>query len=421
MVARHSISIRVVNPAVLVAALLLLTPARAVAQTAADLFAGQSVDEVWVHINSRDWQLLKAQYQLNTFYPCDVQWRNVRVYNAGCRSRGSGSRNGTKPGLDIQFDRYVSGQRFLGLSNLILDNMWQDPSMLQERLTMWAFQQVGVAASREAAVKLFVGGDRQFVGVYNVVEVVDSTFLQRAFNTPDAYLYEYRWVDVYNFENLGNELEPYAARFAARTHENESTFALYAPIRDLIALMNDAPLDRIGEALDLQALVSQLAVENYVSDSDGLLGNWGLNNFYLARTPGAATRVIPWDKDAEFVDFTLLPRHNFEYNVLATKIWEDSAAQRQYLQVLLNLSELGPALQDEFEREAAQIVEFAHADMLKIPTNPEFDAAVDQVRAFLRDRPAIVRFYVNQLAPDLAPQPVPGVSGSSPSRNRRSR
>jgi len=421
MVARHSISARVVNAAVAVAATLMLIPARAVAQTAGEFFAGQSVEDVWVHINSRDWQLLRSQFQLNTFYPCDVQWRSVRVYNAGCRSRGSGSRNPIKPGLDIDFDRYVSGQRFLGFAELVLDNLWQDPSMLQERLTMWAFQRVGVPAPREAHIKLFVGGDRRFMGVYTAVEAIDSTFLARAFGTPGAYLYEYRWVDVYNFENLGNELEPYAARFAPRTHENESTFALYAPIRDLVALINDAPLDRIGEALDLRLLTSQLAVENYVSDWDGLLGYAGLNNFYLTLTPGAAARVIPWDKDVEFVDFALPPWHNVEFNVLARKIWDDPTVVRQYLRVLLDLSNLGQALQDEFQREASQIDAFAHADPLKAQTNAEYDAAVEHLRAFLRDRPAIVRDYVNRLAPDLATEPVSGVSGSSRFRNPGSR
>lgn len=421
MVARHSISVRVVNAAAVVAAMLMLVPARAAAQTAGEFFAGESVEDVWVHINSRDWQLLRLHFDQNTFYPCDVQWRSVRVYNAGCRSRGSGSRSSTKPGLDIKFDRYVTGQRFLGLAELVLDNLWQDPSMLQERLTMGAFQRVGVAAPREAHIKLFVGSAGQFMGVYTAVEAIDSAFLLRTFNTPNAYLYEYRWLDVYNFENLGIELEPYAARFEARTHETESMFALYAPIRDLIELFNEAPIDRIGEALDLGSLTRQLAVENYVSDWDGLLGNWGLNNFYLTLMPGAPARLIPWDKDVEFIDFTLPPDHSVESNILAQKIWGDPGVRRQYLQALLDLAALGPALQDEFERIASQIEALAHVDPVKPQTNADFDAAVEQVRAFLRDRPAIVRAFVNRLAPDLAPAPVPGVSDSFRFRSRGSR
>lgn len=52
--------------------------------------------------------------------------------NAGIRSRGRGSRSGTKPGLRVDFDRYASDQTFLGLKSFILDNLTQDPSGVHE-------------------------------------------------------------------------------------------------------------------------------------------------------------------------------------------------------------------------------------------------------------------------------------------------
>jgi len=381
--------------------ILAATPASTAAQTVDEFFAGQSVEDLWVHINSRDWQTLRARANENTFYPCDVQWRSVRVYNAGCRSRGGGSRTGIKPGLDVDFDRYVTAQRFLGLSELVLDNLWQDDALLQERVTMSAFRRVGIAAPREAHVRLFVGSARQFMGLYTVVEAIDLSFLQRAFGVSDAYLYEYHWNDVYHFEDLGNELEPYALRFEARTHEHESMFGLYSPIRELIAVINDAPLERIGEVLDLPLLINYLAVDNYLGDWDGLLGYAGLNNFYLMRVPGALSKLIPWDKDVEFYDVLMPPRHNFEYNVLASKIWADPLAVRQYLRVLLDLAASNQAIQDEFEREFAQIEAVALADPWKRQTNAEFEAKIEELRLFFQQRPAVVRGYVEQLSPEL--------------------
>ena len=53
--------------------------------------------------------------------------------NAGIRSRGTGSRSGAKPGLRLDFDRYKSDQRFLGLKSLVLRNSTQDATNMHER------------------------------------------------------------------------------------------------------------------------------------------------------------------------------------------------------------------------------------------------------------------------------------------------
>lgn len=51
------------------------------------------------------------------------------------RSRGSSSRNGVKPGPLVKF-----GQEFIGLKALVLDNFWQEPTMIRERISMQVFQ-----------------------------------------------------------------------------------------------------------------------------------------------------------------------------------------------------------------------------------------------------------------------------------------
>jgi spore coat protein CotH len=111
--------------------------------SADDLFDGSTLHDVWIHINSRDWAQLRATPEADTYYPCDFEWRALEAYNAGCRSRGNYTRNGIKPGLRVEFEHYVTGQTFLGLTSLVLDNFWQDPSMLKERIVMQLFQRMG--------------------------------------------------------------------------------------------------------------------------------------------------------------------------------------------------------------------------------------------------------------------------------------
>src|SRR5262245_24900156 len=99
----------VVRLSVVVIALLLAFGVRPLwAQTADDLFDPQTLQEIRLSINSMDMQSLEANYLDNTYYTADLHWRNLRIRNVGIRSRGSASRSGSKPGIQIDMDRYVS-------------------------------------------------------------------------------------------------------------------------------------------------------------------------------------------------------------------------------------------------------------------------------------------------------------------------
>src|ERR1041385_926399 len=89
-------------------------------------FDDSQVQSVFFTINSRDWESLKENYLDNTYYPSDFKWNSTTVRNIGIRSGGTGSRSGVKPGLRVDFDRYVTDQKFLGLKSFILRNNTQD-------------------------------------------------------------------------------------------------------------------------------------------------------------------------------------------------------------------------------------------------------------------------------------------------------
>src|SRR5262249_42719390 len=120
----------------------------AAAQTdpAAPFFDDSIVHDLKITINSRDWQSLKDHWQENTYYPCDFKWQDITVRNIGIRSRGTGSRSGTKPGLRVDFDRYTTDQKFLGLKSFVLRNNTQDASNLREITSMAFFRRMGIRA-----------------------------------------------------------------------------------------------------------------------------------------------------------------------------------------------------------------------------------------------------------------------------------
>jgi spore coat protein CotH len=126
------------------------------------------------------------------------------VRNAGVRSRGNASRSDVKLGLRVDFNRYVSGQKFLGLKSFVLKNLWQDASMMHERLAMALFARMGHPAPRETFCRLYI--NNEFQGLYAIVESVDSTFLTRNFGEDNGYLYSYQLQSVFQGEYLGEDL-----------------------------------------------------------------------------------------------------------------------------------------------------------------------------------------------------------------------
>ena len=53
--------------------------------------------------------------------------------------------------------------------------------------------------------------------------------------------------------------------------------------------------------LDLEAFVRHVAVEAFLAEIDGVLGDWGMNNFYLYRFERTTrSTLVPWDKSEAF-------------------------------------------------------------------------------------------------------------------------
>jgi spore coat protein CotH len=391
----RSARLRCILAALALAAGMPLSPA---AQSAADLFDGRTLHDVRLFINSRDLQRLRQGFDQNTMYPADLHWQNLRVRNVGIRSRGAESRSATKPGLQIEFAHYATGQRFLGMETLVLDNLWQDPSLVREFVAMGLFRRAGVPAPRVSLGRLFINNAYQ--GVYGIVEGVDRSFLERTFNDRNGYLFEFHHqADAFTAQYLGAGFAPYKTRFEARTHGREPDTMLYSPIVDLFREIN-APDDavwreRVDARLDLDALLPHLAVESFLAEADGLTGSFsGMNNFYLYRpADDARHRLIPWDRDLSFFEHDWSVTPNFEQNELFRRLVAYADVRDRYVRALENCLRLAAEddwLAAEIDRAVSLVADAAYADRRKRDSNAAFDEAAAFLREFARRRPADV-------------------------------
>lgn len=395
---------------------LLAGPARGLhAQGASDLLNPQVLHRLDLELHTADWARLKEDFRENKYYPVDLTWNGQTVRNAGIRSRGFGSRSGTKPALKIDFDHYATAQSFLGLKSIVLDNLTQDSSGVHETVASWFFSRVAIPAPRATHAVLYVGG--AYAGLYAMVEPVDKTMLARVFGSAGddlqngGYLYEFHKVAEWRLSYLGSALEPYKAYFTAKTHETKSDEEKYRPIEALIRLINETPsssiVETVGPYLDLTGLVRYLAVQNFLGENDGFLGEWGANNFYLYRREDKPQHVIiAWDDDLTFwgPTYDLLSFH--DSNVLMRKLMEVPELRALYLSTLLEsavaAAEVSPAttigaLEAEIRRELDLVSVAMRADTAKPYTETEVQTASDLMRQYGAQRVTFVLCEVERL------------------------
>jgi spore coat protein CotH len=390
-------------------------PVRAAADPALSepFFDGSVLQDVRLDMNSKDWQTLRQNYLSNAYYPADFHWGSQVVRNIGIRSRGTASRSEVKPGLRVDFNRYAEDQTFLGLSSFVLRNNATDRTNLHERISMLMFERMGVPAPREAHTRLFVNGE--YAGLYSIVESIDKNFLARTRGENDGYLYKFD-------RNIGDQ--PYYVTyggansdlyvphpFKPETHELDPH---PQPIVDMIRTVAEASdetfRDAIAQYLDLGAFIKHVAIEMFLNESDGVLGDYGTTNFYMYRPANSNLHVlIPWDKSETMHDRTLSIFHNVDdvpesvQNRIMARAMKYRDLANLYLDVLNGCADSaaepgegdeGGWMVREIERELNQIKSAVLTDPQKPYSNDEFLQAVDALVKFAQDRPIFVKTSV---------------------------
>jgi spore coat protein CotH len=383
----------------------------------AEFFDDSVVHELRLWINSRDWETLKTFYLSNAYYPADLQWKTTTVRNVGIRSRGNGSRSGFKPGLRVDIDRYSTSQKFLGVKSFALRNNTQDPSQIHEWLSMLLFRRMGLPAPREAFARLFV--NNEYAGLYTIVESVDKSFLTRQFGEDQGYLFDYDYpadAAPYYFEDRGSNPAAYVPLpFKPETHENNARPEVIANMVRTINTSGAAFRSAVAEFIDLAQFIRHVATEVFLAEQDGILGDWGMNNFFMYRPELANQfRLIVWDKSQAFVNgpgysiwhnVTDVPEAN--RNRLMSRALEYGDLRDLYLETLLeagrSVSEVPldtpPGdrrgwLAREIDRAHALISPSVLTDTLKPYTNEEFQLAIESLRIFARERTTFVNAQV---------------------------
>jgi hypothetical protein len=247
------------------------------------------------------------------------------------RTKGNFTGRTPKPSLRFHFiDANKQDDRTatpLGVNELVLNSMWNDPSQMRETLAWRLFKLARVPSSRTSYARLCI--NNTYFGLFLVIEPIDATFLADNYPGTDGPLYATNVSDDgrhhADLADLGRDGAAYMDKGVPGKHPYELVAAPpgragFDDLARLVAVINGASLPGKGDArfaseayrnsvmaiFDVHAFLRWAAVNVLL----GAWDNYWLNaqNYYLYDT-GSKNKPyfhwVPWDYDNTFgIDFT---------------------------------------------------------------------------------------------------------------------
>ena len=243
--------------------------------------------------------------------------------NVGLRYKGNSSfstaRGIPKKSFKIDFNRFVKGQKFVGLTKLNLNNNVLDPSQIREALAYRLWRKLELPGSRTAfaRVTLTVPGryDKKLLGLYVVVEQVNGPFLKERFGTDKGLLLkpERSLAMPYLGEAFAEYERVYVPKFNAKPRLAKRLMAFMR----LVSQADDAAFaEQIGDFVGLGQLAKFTAAHTVLSHLDSFLLR-GHNYYLYLSKAGGRFAFLPWDMNSTFASHRSAgsPEQQFDLSV----------------------------------------------------------------------------------------------------------
>jgi hypothetical protein len=314
-----------------------------------------------------------------------------RIYSdVAVHLKGSFSFQGIddKPSLTLNFDKFVPGQRFHGLSKIHLNNGVQDPTGLCEQLARELFAEQGIVSPRATPALVHLNG--RDMGVCVLVEGVNKGFVRRNFG-PKAVT-----GNLYDGGAGGDVTKDLALLVGAEPADRSDLKALVEAAAEPDLGRRLARLERV---LDVEQFITFAAIEAILVHWDGYC--IGCNNYRVFHDPGRDKLVfMPHGLDQLFgtsnsPEMSLTPMFR---GLVAKALFAVPEARGRYLR---RIAELSPkslrveALHARVDRLAKRL-----SAALDEPRRPEFDYAVRSLKLRIAQRgTSVARQLANPARP----------------------
>lgn len=376
-----------------------------------DWMLEEKVHEIKIEMSEKDWQLIKGYPFKGDYHPAEVSIDGVPVGNVGVRTRGHASLYETvEEGLEryplkIKFDKYEDNQNFMGLDELALNNGGDDYSFMRDYMGYLVFRLIDGYSSCVSFFNVYLN-DR-LLGFYVGVEAIDSSYLDRYFNSHRHSLYE---------GETNASLMPDMPLSCLTQKKGADTSK--SDVKRLIKALDEMPLGEKGEIediLDVDSALKMLAVNAVIDNRDGYGGIFA-HNYYMY-SDGGKLYMLPWDMNAPSVspttDIASPTVGVYDYSVmntrpLAKKLLAVEEYYAVYLDYCVQLNELLPAVKQTVLRVYEMIKPHVENDPNTFCSTYTFNRQYSEnysygIISFLTNRHA----YLDNRLKELIGNPIP--------------
>lgn len=367
----------------------------------------------------------------SSYIPAQVIINGNVIDSAGIQFKGNSSYYnypGNKKPFTISFDQYDSLQRFDGLKSVNLNNLYQDPSFMREKLFLDFLNQKGLYAPRANYAKLFLNGS--YWGLYYISERVNKTFCKDRFGNNDGNLFKGDGNNAAcaNLEYHG-VMSPYYNCYTLKTNATANDW------NDLINLTYQVNTttgsgfkDSVEKVLNTNSFIGAWAACNIFVDFDSYAFRFVHNYYLYHNTSSDKFEWISWDVSTSFgLDvpgsipamesksiYYIEPPVN--YRPLANRMLNDSFYKGQFLLFICDfLNDFQPAiLNPKIDSIYSLIKDAVYDDSLKMFSNSNFDNNINiniqvntitypGLKSFIQNRSTFIQQELDSLGINCSP------------------
>ena len=266
------------------------------------------------------------------------------------------SAGGLKRPLKIAFDKF-SRQQFQGLSIIHLHAMPLDPSKAREAVAYTVFRAAGVPTPRTAfaEVTLTVPGkyDKEYLGLYTVVEEIDATFLAKHFHSAAQTGLLMRPFRVRGIDFLGNDWKPYVGQYRPQRVATDEEAKRVIEFARLVNQASDEEFERrIGSFIDLGAFLTFMAANSLTSNLESFFALGHNYALYLDPQSGKF-HFLPGDLEFSLANFLLMGSADELMNLSLTKPYPGENKLPDRLLAIKNVSEKYRTIVEQLSKTTA--------------------------------------------------------------------
>ena len=284
----------------------------------------------------------------------DMEFQGQTIKDVGVRYKGNGtwmqSMGQLKRSLKIDTNHFVKGQKFAGVTKINLHSNVTDASWMNEVLSLRLYRDAGVPAPHTAYARVYITVpgkyEKQYVGLYSIVEDIDKRFEKETFATTEGAIFKPVTPNV--FADLGSDWTAYKQTYDPKTELTDAQKKRVIDFAHLLTAGSDAEFnERVAEFIDLDETSRYFAVTVWLSTLDSILAMG--QNFYVYLDPATDKfKFMPWDLDHSFGQFPMGGSQEQRENLSINRPWRGDNRFLERLFKVESFKKLYLAHQSEF-------------------------------------------------------------------------